>query len=188
MRSWRLFFGYKLCFVVADVFRPILPSPKEYGFRNKMTPHFNRPAKFAPPERHPIGYNDVDGRIVDIDSCPIVHPIVDDRYQKLRMEIRSRLFQFRNGATMSIRRRLLSPPRLRGGFEALVGNGDLASEVVNGVEFRFPPTSFFQTNPEILELCVQMIEREVYKYPAVTNLVDVYCGYRTVERHTHTHT
>lgn len=45
-KSKRLFYFLFFILVVhgdVTVFRPILPSPLQYGFRNKLTPHYNKP-------------------------------------------------------------------------------------------------------------------------------------------------
>ncbi|MDB4760404.1 SAM-dependent methyltransferase, partial [bacterium] len=55
---------------IEEEVNPTIPSPKQWGYRSKITPHFQRP---KPGEDFPIGFLEFNRRtrLVDVYNCPI---------------------------------------------------------------------------------------------------------------------
>ncbi|KKY17964.1 putative trna methyltransferase [Phaeomoniella chlamydospora] len=97
----------------SDVVPPVidtLASPLQYGYRTKLTPHFdgsemekvNGVKKFV---RTPaLGYS-IKGRkrVMEIEDCPIGTDVVRKGYQRERQLLGQRLDKFKNGATILLR-------------------------------------------------------------------------------------
>jgi tRNA (uracil-5-)-methyltransferase len=74
-------------------------SPLQYGYRTKLTPHFQVPPKKVvakidkgDPEVQPdwlkIGFNKKGiNQIIDIEECPIATPLINERLPGLREEV-----------------------------------------------------------------------------------------------------
>ncbi|KAI4111040.1 MAG: hypothetical protein LQ345_006873 [Seirophora villosa] len=92
-------------------------SPKQYGYRTKITPHFDGPpgsmsrrAKKHPEERQgfdyvpPIGFM-VKGtrRTMDIEDCPIATDAVRDGLRKERKRVAEEISEYKRGATILLR-------------------------------------------------------------------------------------
>src|SRR3954471_16245841 len=82
--------------------RPCVPSPARYGYRSKLTPHFQRP---RPDRELWIGFLRVGPgrRTLDVPSCPIATPAVNARLATLREEVRARASSYNRGATLLVR-------------------------------------------------------------------------------------
>lgn len=142
---------------------PTLGSPKEYGYRSKLTPHY--PAAKEGGE-FPIGFLKVGSRyhIVDIPYCPIASETI-------------------NAALPEVRKRRLAEPPVRGGTLLL---RDCASGVetdprkiveqqVGHLRFRHPAGEFFQNNPYVLVSMLELVLDKL-KLHDTRFLVDAYCG------------
>lgn len=71
---------------------PTLPSPQQYGYRTKLTPHFDAP-KSAMLENNgegfSIGFQQKGRRIVlDIEDCPIGTPAINKQMKESRAEVK----------------------------------------------------------------------------------------------------
>jgi tRNA (uracil-5-)-methyltransferase len=82
-------------------------SPLQYGYRTKLTPHFDGPPggrKSAFTEVPPIGYS-IKGRkkTMDIENCPIGTDIVQEGFKRERARVAETIRTFKNGATLLIR-------------------------------------------------------------------------------------
>jgi tRNA (uracil-5-)-methyltransferase len=77
---------------------PTAPSPLQYGYRTKLTPHFDAPPKSArkgsrkPTTEQPdwlqIGFNRVGTRkVLDIEECPIATSVINDQIPPMRENI-----------------------------------------------------------------------------------------------------
>lgn len=82
------------------------PSPLQYGYRTKLTPHFDRPRKDEDGRNlpMPIGFT-VKGRrsIMDIEECPIGTTSLNAAFQRIRQDTLDKLEQYKNGATILMR-------------------------------------------------------------------------------------
>ena len=78
-------------------------SPLQYGYRTKLTPHYNRPRDGRqPPE---IGFIEQsrNRRTVDIEQCPIGTPVLNEGLKAERKRIRETFSTKRQGATILLR-------------------------------------------------------------------------------------
>lgn len=93
-------------------------SPLQYGYRTKLTPHFDGPPggrKSTFTEVPPMGYS-IKGRkkTMDIESCPIGTDIVQEGFKRERIRVAETIRTYKNGATLLIRettkRKMLDKP------------------------------------------------------------------------------
>lgn len=143
----------------------IVPSPKQFGYRSKITPHFHKPKDGHIGE---IGFLRAHTRnaMIDVPHCPIA---MDDLNQQLtiaRSEVHSGTKTYKHGATILLR---------SADGQVLTHPHDLAKEEVNGTRFEFQAGDFFQNNPFILPAFVEHVIAEAIATEA-THLIDAYCG------------
>lgn len=142
-------------------------SPREYGYRSKLTPHFGRPSESE--GELPIGFlRRGQRRLVDVPQCPIATEAINERLPSLRAEVRERVAQgaHKRGGTLLLR----DTP------QGVVT--DMAAQTqdrVGDLVFEFPAGEFFQNNPFILPLMVNYALEEACQQ-GVRYLVDTYCG------------
>lgn len=85
------------------------PSPLQYGFRTKLTPHFDAPPGPRRKETHfdsvpPIGFiNRNTSRTMDIEECPIGSDILQHGLRIERQNVADRLQKYTKGATILLR-------------------------------------------------------------------------------------
>ncbi|MBI2512077.1 MAG: class I SAM-dependent RNA methyltransferase [Opitutae bacterium] len=90
---------------------PVIGSPREYGYRSKITPHFHvgRPddPRTPPPAETPIGFLKQGTRfdLVDVPACPIATPEINAKLPEVRARTRQRLAagEFKRDATLLLR-------------------------------------------------------------------------------------
>lgn len=155
----------KISFPVA----PCKGSPKIYGYRSKITPHFERPRGNA--ADFPIGFlaAGTSRRITDVPACPIATDAVNAALPALREKVRARAArgEFRNGATLLIRETL----------EGIATDHKApVSERVGPLVLRFVAGDFFQNNPFILPEFVAFAVGAARGNGECRFLVDAYCG------------
>ena len=145
---------------------PVIPSPRRYGYRAKITPHFQQPKEG---ETGPIGFLRTGQRfnLIDVPACPIASAPINAALAGVREEIRNRASEFRRGATLLLRE--------SADGRVLTQNDELCEQRVGALTFRFPAGSFFQTNPSILPTFVDHVREEATRSGA-RFLVDAYCG------------
>ncbi len=146
---------------------PAIPSPKQYGYRSKLTPHFPKPKKDRPVQ---IGFLRQGSRssYVEIERCPLVSDEMNERLAKACLEVRQNQIRnpYKKGATLLIREHL----------DGVTTNPkEIIREKVGELVFSFPAGEFFQNNPSILESFTQYVARKASE-SGVHNLVDAYCG------------
>lgn len=158
-----------------------LPSPLQYAYRTKLTPHFELPPPSIkdPAERLKelaIGF-EIKGRrkCLDIEECPIATETVNAGLTRERAKVHATLGQFKRGATLLLRHSQDGPaePVCISDHKAIV------QERVAGYKFEFAAGTFFQNNNGILESLVLHIAKDLHvpkpeEPPAY--LVDAYCG------------
>jgi len=146
---------------------PVVPSPVTYGYRSKITPHFQKPDKGR---IGPIGFL-VEGRrqqILDVPKCPIASGSINRALENLRREVRANARAYKKGATLLLRDSL--DGRVR------TDPTEMAEERVGDLVFSFHAGEFFQNNPHILPAFTRHVRDEALGDGAVTHLVDAYCG------------
>ncbi len=122
--------------------RPIIPSPKQYGYRNRITVHAQEGV---------IGFFRRDShRLIDIERCPIssdevnrtltelrAQPYVRDGHYTLRASATARVFSQTNDAVANILRDLivdLIPPNQELLIDAYCGSGFFAKALLDKFE------------------------------------------------------
>ncbi len=150
---------------VDAVVKPTIPSPRQWGYRSKITPHFQRP---KPGEDFPIGFLEFNrrNRLVDIYHCPIAMDEINEALQPIRDDVKRRAAEYKKGATLLLR---ASADRVETNHRSPV------SEKVGDLTFNFLAGDFFQNNPFILEAFTGHAAEQATG-PNQKYLLDAYCG------------
>ena len=95
---------------------PVIPSPREFGYRSKITPHFSaRPRKNEVPSAKdqvsggafPIGFLKQSSRfeLIDVPQCPIATPEINIKLTEVRTKTQLRLAagEYKRDATLLLR-------------------------------------------------------------------------------------
>ncbi len=148
---------------------PVIGSPLQYGYRSKITPHFNTPKSDAPAEL-PIGFLRQGTRfdILDVPRCDIATDAINERLAEVRAGIRARAAAggFTRGATLLLR---------DAGGEVTTDYDRVINERVGDITLHFLARDFFQNNPSILPAFTGYV-REQAAASGARHLVDAYCG------------
>lgn len=158
---------------------PVIGSPREYGYRSKITPHFNYPRVpatvsaeelSAAAERLPIGFLRQGTRfdIVDVPRCEIATDPINARLPSLREEVRAGVGRgdYKRGATLLLRD---ASGSVATDYDASI------VETVGDLKLRFLARDFFQNNPFILPAFTSYVREQVAASGA-RYLIDAYCG------------
>ena len=144
---------------------PAIGSPKEYGYRSKLTPHFQKPMDGQDLK---IGFLEVGrrNRLVDVAQCPIATEAINGALPAVRKNVLTNFKSFKNGATVL----------LRDVQEGVVTDfQSIVTEVVGDVVFRFKASEFFQNNPFILPILAEHVFQQA-QAEGIRYLLDAYCG------------
>lgn len=142
--------------------QPCRGSPRTYGYRSKITPHYDRPRQGA---IGPIGFQRYANRsTVDVPQCPIASPAINDALPAARAEVRATAAKRRKGGTLLMR-------ESRDGVTR--DNREIVTETVGPRVFQFVAGEFFQNNPHILP---DMVNYALDQAAGPRFLVDAYCG------------
>ncbi len=146
---------------------PVIPSPKTYGYRSKITPHFQKPKDGV---IETIGFLEFGRRrdAVELEHCPIAMPAINERLPGLKAEVRRRAHAYKRGATLLLRANDGEPP-------VLTDPQANCHQRVGAMRFEFPAGEFFQNNPFILEAFTDYVREEASSGGA-RFLIDAYCG------------
>ncbi|SPO35661.1 related to TRM2 - tRNA(m5U54)methyltransferase [Pseudozyma flocculosa] len=105
---------------------PTMPSPKQYNYRTKLTPHFNLPFELRRGRhgRHgdgvnakaadqkfdfPIGFDSIGTkRVMDIEECPIATVTINRALPVEKQRVKDTIHTYKNGATILLRDSLKS--------------------------------------------------------------------------------
>ena len=144
---------------------PCHPSPKQWGYRSKITPHFAKPRNG---EIGSIGFlpNARRSGQVDVPRCPIAMDEINAALPTIRDDARRNAKNYRRGATLLLR---ASEGRVETNPNAVV------TEHVGDLSLDFLAGDFFQNNPFILPDFTGHVAREASNGGA-RFLVDAYCG------------
>ncbi len=144
---------------------PVIGSPREYGYRSKITPHFARPRPDHPMN---IGFLRAGSRqaIIDVPKCLLATGAINDRLAAERERLRAKRESFRAGATLLLR---------QSADGVVTDPAAIIRERVEGIDLRFPAGEFFQNNPFLLEAFTRHV-RERAAGDGARYLVDAYCG------------
>ena len=150
---------------------PVIGSPKTYGYRSKITPHFPAPrGGFLP-----IGFLRQGTRfeLVDVPHCDIATEPINQQLSQVREQVRKKAEEggYERGATLLFRD---ASGKVTTDYDQRVteildfGHGETLS-------LTFLARDFFQNNPFILPSFAAYV-REKAKQSGARYLVDAYCG------------
>ncbi len=111
--------------LIPDVL-PTIPSPSQYNYRTKLTPHFELPYELRRGRRSGIRNNNANGngasngdkpeydvpigfdcigtkRVMDIEECPIATTTINRALPAAKQKVRDGIESFKNGATLLLR-------------------------------------------------------------------------------------
>ena len=143
---------------------PVVPSPKQYGYRSKLTPHYE---KARSSDSRKIGFLKYGSRkvVIDVPSCPIATDEINEKLPAAREELHQTLKKKKGGTLL-----------LRHTLEGVVTDPKkVVSEKVGELIFQFKAGEFFQNNPFILPSLVDYVVEQA-KTGTSSLLVDAYCG------------
>ncbi|KAK7040752.1 tRNA(m5U54)methyltransferase [Paramarasmius palmivorus] len=175
--------------------QPTMPSPLEYGYRTKITPHFQAPptkinrdelqkevAGGKNPDWLKIGFNyQGQNKVIDIEECPIATPVLNDALPGVRDNIYKTIHTYKKGATLLLRESVDTS----GDAEkkvCITSNHVSIREKVGEFNFEYLAGSFFQNNNSILPSLTGYVRDAIFSlYPPEdsarpTHLIDTYCG------------
>lgn len=162
---------------------PVIGSPVEYGYRSKITPHFNapRPAALstlnsqpstaaASAAALPIGFLRQGTRfdILDVPHCAIATAPINARLAESRANVRQKAANgdYARGGTLL----------LRDASGVVTTNyDDIVTETVGDLKLKFLARDFFQNNPFILPAFTGYA-RDQAAASGARFMVDAYCG------------
>ncbi|PTY05208.1 SAM-dependent methyltransferase [Opitutaceae bacterium EW11] len=152
---------------------PVIGSPKTYGYRSKITPHFHppkEPSSAGDPAQFPIGFLRQGTRfdLVDVPRCEIATDSINVRLSAERIGIRRRAAagEFKRSATLLLR---------DASGEVTTEYDRVITETVGDLKLRFLARDFFQNNPFILPAFTGYVRQQASASGA-RFLVDAYCG------------
>ena len=142
---------------------PVIPSPRAYGYRSKITPHFAPDREGRAGE---VGFLRHGRRqeLVDVPHCAIATDAINAALPAVRESVHEKTWK--RGATLLLR---------DAGGTVVTDPRQEASETVGGLTFGFLAGDFFQNNPFILEPFVTYAVEQARESGA-RHLVDAYCG------------
>jgi tRNA/tmRNA/rRNA uracil-C5-methylase (TrmA/RlmC/RlmD family) len=160
---------------------PVIGSPREFGYRSKITPHFRAwpvagrgeagsPGSATPATTNPIGFLKQGTRfdLIDVPRCEIATEEINTKLPEVRERTRQRLAagEYKRDATLL----------LRHAQEGVVTDYDaVIHEKVGELRLHFLARDFFQNNPFILPAFTRYV-REQAAGSGAKFLVDAYCG------------
>ena len=142
-------------------------SKQVFGYRSKITPHYNRKNKNGD---QPIGFLKYGRRhdIVDVKQCVIATDAINESLPEMREKavLEGGKKRRQRGGTLLLRDTL----------EGVVNNPKaIVSEKVGELTFQFKAGEFFQNNPYILPDLVEFVKFHA-SGNGIKHLVDTYCG------------
>lgn len=172
---------------------PTLPSPLQYEYRTKLTPHFELPRNSKQIQEGEqgdlrIGFAEKGRkRVMDIEDCMIATSVINQKLKEERHRVQSTIHTFKRGATLLLRDSLVpitqpDPKESESPCDpnthlCITNHKEIVRENVQGVNFEQNAGSFFQNNSSILNPFMSYI-LSLLKPPESEEryLVDAYCG------------
>jgi len=144
---------------------PAIPSPKQYAYRSKITPHFQ---KAKNEKLGNIGFLRAGTRseLCDVRLCAIAMDELNCALPVVRAEAHANVANYKRGATLLMR---VSEGAV------VTNNNAVCTEKVGDLTFNFLAGDFFQNNPFILPDFVDYVAKQT-KGSGARFLVDAYCG------------
>jgi 23S rRNA (uracil1939-C5)-methyltransferase/tRNA (uracil-5-)-methyltransferase len=157
---------------------PVIGSPREFGYRSKITPHFAAPrGQPLTPADFPIGFLRQGNRfeLVDVPRCDIATEAINAQLPEVRAKTREQAAAgaYPRGGTVLLR---------EAGGAVTTDSSAIITEEIDGpppgagpLRLRFLARDFFQNNPFILPMFADYVTRQAAAGGAKF-LVDAYCG------------
>mgnify|MGYP002631754417 CR=1 FL=1 len=144
---------------------PVVGSPQEFGYRSKITPHFNPPRADG---TMPVGFLRQGTRfdLVDVTRCDIATDAINTRLTTARAEVEAKRDTYKRGSTLLLR---------DAGGEVTTEFDTVVTETVGELKLQFLARDFFQNNPFILPAFTKYVGAQAASRGAKF-LVDAYCG------------
>lgn len=153
-------------------FENCVPSPLQYKYRTKLTPHFNGNKD---PHQVKIGFDNVSvngSNLINIRQCPIATDALSRAFSEEREKLVDIALSYERRGGMLLRDK--SVPSL--GIQGYTSEyGEVIAQKVGDYLFKFKAGEFFQVNTSILPLIIQDIQQYIDPKKHKT-LVDTYCG------------
>lgn len=148
---------------------PAIASPKQWGYRSKITPHFKKPRDGKINE---IGFLLTGQRshLVDVEQCTIAMDEINEALPQIREKTRAHTKPYKKDATLLLRAtegRVETDHKQTISETVRTDNGD--------IKFNFLAGDFFQNNPFILPAFTKYVAEQASASGAKF-LVDAYCG------------
>ncbi|MEO0054639.1 MAG: hypothetical protein RLZZ50_586, partial [Verrucomicrobiota bacterium] len=157
---------------------PVIGSPKQFGYRSKITPHFHPPRPGANPAELPIGFLRQGTRfdIVDVPACPIATDAINAELAAARGRVRAKAAagDYERGATLLLRE---ASGAVTTDYDAVITEtvADPERPEAAPLRLKFLARDFFQNNPFILPAFTAYVRAQAVASGA-RFLVDAYCG------------
>ena len=157
---------------------PVIGSPKRFGYRSKITPHFHPPRPGSDPAELPIGFLRQGTRfdIVDVPRCPIATDAINVELTAARGRVRAKAAagDYERGATLLLRE---ASGAVTTDYDAVIIEtvADPERPDAAPLRLRFLARDFFQNNPFILPAFTAYVRAQAAASGA-RFLVDAYCG------------
>ncbi len=149
---------------------PVIGSPEQFGYRSKLTPHFNPPRHPEEADALPVGFLRQGTRfdLLDVPTCPIATDAINARLPAARAAVRdrARAGTIKRAGTLLLRD---ASGRVSSDYDEVV------QETVADLKLRFLARDFFQNNPFILPAFTAYV-RDQAAASGARYLVDAYCG------------
>ncbi|MCF7689614.1 MAG: class I SAM-dependent RNA methyltransferase [Cephaloticoccus sp.] len=144
---------------------PVIGSPMEFGYRSKITPHFNPPRADG---TMPIGFLRQGTRfdLVDVPHCDIATDAINAQLTIARAAVLAQRGSYQRGSTLLLR---------DAGGAVATEFDTVITETVGRLKLRFLARDFFQNNPFILPAFTAYVSAQACASGA-RFLVDTYCG------------
>jgi 23S rRNA (uracil1939-C5)-methyltransferase/tRNA (uracil-5-)-methyltransferase len=172
---------------------PVIGSPREFGYRSKITPHFSAYPRRKegsgdqaqlPEDIYPIGFLKQGTRfdLVDVPRCDIATPEINAKLPEIRERTRQRLAagEYKRDATLLLRH---AQEGVITDYDAVIHEvidpqpSTLSTQLgaARPLRLHFLARDFFQNNPFILPAFTSYVRAQAAGSGAKF-LVDAYCG------------
>jgi tRNA (uracil-5-)-methyltransferase len=185
---------------------PTLGTKEIYGYRSKLTPHYQAPTETLPDvyEMGAIGFQQSSNRnLVDVPECPIATAAINTVFQQTRIDLHQKAKEglLNNNNNNQEKKKKKKGRKKRGGDTGATllfrhadddedGNSVIVTDhnqymttTTQGIQFRYLAGNFFQNNNFVVPLMVDSVLEAVTKPTTASGnkkplqyLIDCYCG------------